>query len=193
MRLENIPANELLALLEKHLEAEHWKCAEQIASRISQICFQNDRIVNPPVCLRCALPKSERPATRIYSVLSRLSRNRIIEINEQNVLVLRMAKKWSGMPTNTINSLWRNPRTVSGRWWKGEFRVDAIWGYLYEELEEEARTNGWKFSRLATRRKTQQRKLSLKIDKVEDTKRFINRIKKELNDVRKNQQYRPAA
>jgi hypothetical protein len=93
-----------LERLQALCEQGDWSEAEEEARGIAFICRRNWLILNPQVQVKRPLPHQREPRHRISAFLCRLSRNRVIEKAEALSIVRRLAKCWSGAPSNTVRS-----------------------------------------------------------------------------------------
>ena len=122
---------------------------------------------------------------RIERLLCRLSRSRIIESQEAYDIAWRGAQKWSFGPGSTIKAFeFLLDKRLDVRYWRGERCFSLMPDY--DRLEKEAAEQCIPYMSFYYRKCSQEAKLFVRLHKVDETRRFINRVKKELSNVNKD-------
>jgi hypothetical protein len=123
--------------------------------------------------------------------MSRLSRNRIIWPLDANEIIRKGARKWSQRPFRTESVCIKQEgmfggRVVHLRWQYGTTKFSIL--PRWEVLEADARKERRQFCLLEERKRSVERHLYRRERDSEETRLFINRLKKDLaKHVKDNQ------
>jgi hypothetical protein len=132
------------------------------------------------------------PHDRVFSVLKRISKSRgFLNLEESEAIAKRLCQKVSKRPWLTFNALFKGKR-CSGLvgWYLLNGKVVLHWPVKWDELEAEARRNGWQFCSFKERTKKLENRVYKQLGEFEKTRWLINRIKKEITN--EDKQHRAA-
>lgn len=137
----------------------------------------------------------ETPKNRIYGLMTRLSRNRVIHEEEAERIITKAAEKWSGNPTQTCKAF-LNVRYRFSRWVKGK----ACWDFglhNHGKWEQEARKDKVQFINIEDYYRKKRISKITKIYQQEreaiENRRLINQIKEQIKNGKEHSNHRATA
>ena len=127
---------------------------------------------------------------RVMSVIRRISRRRVVWKKEAIEIAYRIANKISGFPDKTVEA------ALPGMYHYDFYFVNGKFCLLpadkWAEHEAAARSNGWQFCSMSSRRQYIQRGIWNKEDEAYSVKHAINELRKAIRDERKDHKHRAA-
>jgi len=174
----------MLEALAVAIANRNWEAARAEADHVRMLCWQRQMEENPPVRLRVSPCYLRPPSARINAVLRRISFRRILWYQEHEELAERMAKKWSRMPRSTMRGC--SLHNISCFLWRGN-QIVINQGRDYEKkkwdaLIREAKESGAQFCDINSSRLKVWRQLYRRETNYLETRKVINKLKKELQN-----------